>query len=112
MVHHRARKGKCGHDCGDAFARPRIDPLKQKIYDLSHLNLVSLGGAILSEGLTRVVTPESQEVGWIAKKGFVPLGYLADAEKSAQPFSLVDGVRDSVPGDRAQYDASGKAEIS
>jgi len=147
---------------GDAFARPLIDQLRQKTYDLSHLNLVSSGGAIfsvslkkeliallpnitivdglgssetgtqavqvtrkdftqtvgsfdimannsiLSEDLTRVVTPESQEVGWIAKQGFVPLGYLGDAEKSARTFPTIDGVRYSVPGDRAQYDASGK----
>ena len=34
-------------------------------------------------------------------RGHVPLGYFGDAEKTARTFPVIDGVRYSVPGDRA-----------
>ena len=41
-------------------------------------------------------------VGWLAKSGRLPLGYLGDAAKTAKTFPVVGGVRYSVPGDRAR----------
>lgn len=41
------------------------------------------------------------EVGWLARRGHIPIGYYKDAEKTAATFVQVDGVRWSIPGDRA-----------
>jgi acyl-CoA synthetase (AMP-forming)/AMP-acid ligase II len=50
-------------------------------------------------------------VGWLAKTGFVPLGYLGDEAKTERTFPVIDDARYSVPGDRAQYDDSGKMTL-
>jgi acyl-CoA synthetase (AMP-forming)/AMP-acid ligase II len=49
--------------------------------------------------------------GWLARRNFIPLGYLGDAEKTARTFPVVDGVRWSVPGDRARLLADGRIEL-
>jgi fatty-acyl-CoA synthase len=41
----------------------------------------------------------------------VPLGYLNDAAKTARTFPVVDGVRYSVPGDRARQRDDGGIEV-
>ena len=46
--------------------------------------------------------PGDDELGWLAQRGRVPLGYLGDADKTARTFPVIDGVRYSVPGDRAR----------
>jgi len=69
------------------------------------------GSCILSEDLTRVLEPGHTELGWFAKRGRVPLGYLGDPEKTAKTFPVVDGVRYSVPGDRARQRADGVIEV-
>jgi fatty-acyl-CoA synthase len=140
---------------GDAFARPLLDELARRSYDLSSLRMLTTGGAILSaphkqellrripglrildalgssesgqqatqiatakdvattgdfvlgpdnvvlrEDLSGLVPPGSGEVGWLARRGHVPLGYLGDPAKTAATFPVVGGVRYSVPGDRA-----------
>lgn len=48
----------------------------------------------------RVLEPGEGE-GWLAQRGRVPLGYLGDAAKTARTFPVIDGVRFSIPGDRA-----------
>jgi len=142
---------------GDAFARPLIDQLRQKTYDLSSLFILVSGGAILStplkqelleliphlmiiDGLgsseaggqgantasaatgastgtfgreaatvivnddrTGFVEPPSEEIGWLGQRGSIPLGYLGDPDKSRATFPTIDGVRCSMPGDRAQW---------
>ena len=47
----------------------------------------------------------------MARSGRVPLGYYKDPEKSAATFPLIDGVRYSVPGDRARIRADGSVEV-
>lgn len=69
------------------------------------------GMAIVSEDLDRVLEPGHEETGWLAQHGRVPLGYLGDAEKSARTFPVIDGVRYSVPGDRARITAEGLLEL-
>ena len=49
-----------------------------------------------------VVEAGSDEIGWFAMSGRVPLGYLNDAEKTQKTFPVIRGVRFSVPGDRAR----------
>jgi len=65
---------------------------------------------ILSEDLQRVVS-DDQELGWFAKAGRVPLGYLGDREKTERTFPTIDGVRYTVPGDRARLRADGIIEL-
>jgi 3-oxocholest-4-en-26-oate---CoA ligase len=55
----------------------------------------------------RRVEPGSEEQGFVAISGFVPIGYYKDEVKSAQTFRVIDGVRYSVPGDFARVNADG-----
>lgn len=69
------------------------------------------GMCIVSEDLTRVIEPTSDELGWLAQRGRVPLGYLGDEAKTRKTFPVIDGVRYSVPGDRANYTAEGLLQL-
>jgi acyl-CoA synthetase (AMP-forming)/AMP-acid ligase II len=69
------------------------------------------GATVVSEDLTHELAPGDEELGWLAQRGSVPLGYLGDAEKSARTFPVIDGVRFSVPGDRARWLADGEIEL-
>jgi acyl-CoA synthetase (AMP-forming)/AMP-acid ligase II len=51
--------------------------------------------------------PGTGEVGWLAKKGRIPLGYYKDEAKTAATFVTVDGVRWALPGDYALIEADG-----
>jgi fatty-acyl-CoA synthase len=66
---------------------------------------------VLDEALTRPLTPGEDEVGWYAKTGRIPLGYLCDQEKTERTFPVVDGKRWSVPGDRARWRTDGTVEL-
>jgi fatty-acyl-CoA synthase len=144
---------------GDAYARPIVDELRARHYDLSSLQYVTTGGALtgaankrallellphvmivdgygasetggmafgasvkdaetqqfrpgsgavlLSADRTRLLAPGEDEVGWIARVGRVPLGYLHDREGTEQTFPIVDGARVAVPGDRGTLAADG-----
>jgi len=145
---------------GDAFARPILDHLQQRSYDLSSLFIIGSGGAILSPhfkqallehvphamvvdgfgasetgaqgshatkagdtaetgkfamtttvvlkaDLSGRIEPGTDETGWLAKPGRVPLGYYKDAAKTAKTFPVIDGTRYAVPGDHAQIRADG-----
>jgi fatty-acyl-CoA synthase len=150
---------------GDAFARPLLEALGRRDYDLSSLKLLTSSGAILAaalkdeflraipglrildalgssesgqqasqisrsggktssgdfdlvednvilrEDFSALVPPGSEEQGWLARRGFVPLGYYRDAEKTLKTFPVVDGVRYSVPGDRAVVEADGRLRL-
>ncbi|WP_067972626.1 acyl-CoA synthetase [Mycolicibacter icosiumassiliensis] len=69
------------------------------------------GAVVVSEDMTRILTPGDDEIGWLAQQGYVPLGYLGDPEKSARTFPVIEGIRHSVPGDRARWDADGGIEL-
>jgi fatty-acyl-CoA synthase len=139
---------------GDAYARPLVDELRRRSYDLSELRIIGTGGAatndrhkdallelipqvivvdgygasetggmafgprsrdrrgrgftpaagagVLSADRRRYLTPGEDEIGWTARSGRVPLGYLGDREKTEATFPIIDGQRVSVPGDRAR----------
>jgi fatty-acyl-CoA synthase len=61
--------------------------------------------------MTALLEPGHEGMGWWAKQGQVPLGYLGDPEKTAKTFPVIDGVRYSVPGDRARLLADGSIEL-
>jgi 3-oxocholest-4-en-26-oate---CoA ligase len=69
------------------------------------------GTVVVSEDLDKVLEPGHDGIGWLAQTGWVPLGYFADAEKTARTFPVIDGVRYSVPGDRARLLADGEIEL-
>jgi fatty-acyl-CoA synthase len=69
------------------------------------------GACVVSEDLKRVLPQGDTEMGWLAQKGRVPLGYLGDAEKTAKTFPVIEGVRYSVPGDRSHYRDDGSIEV-
>ena len=69
------------------------------------------GAVVVSEDMTRVLSPGDDEIGWLAQQALIPLGYLGDAEKTARTFPIIDGIRHSVPGDRARWDADGTIEL-
>jgi acyl-CoA synthetase (AMP-forming)/AMP-acid ligase II len=69
------------------------------------------GATVVSEDLSHELKPGDEDLGWLAQRGSVPLGYLGDAEKSARTFPLIEGVRFSVPGDRARFLADGEIEL-
>ncbi len=62
---------------------------------------------VLDEALERI-EPGSDQIGYIARIGHVPLGYYKDEEKSARTFpTLPDGTRVSVLGDMGRVEADG-----
>jgi acyl-CoA synthetase (AMP-forming)/AMP-acid ligase II len=69
------------------------------------------GMAIVSAELDRRLEPGHEDLGWLAQCGRVPLGYLGDAEKTERTFPTIDGIRYSVPGDRARITADGVLEL-
>ena len=69
------------------------------------------GAEVVSEDLTRVLPAGHEGIGWLAQVGSVPLGYLGDAAKTARTFPTIDGVRYSVPGDRAVRRADGEIDL-
>jgi fatty-acyl-CoA synthase len=150
---------------GDAFGRPLADALRERSYDLSSLEVITSGGAMLSaalkqellsrlphvrisdnlgssesgsqaiqvtaagarattgdfemardnlvlrEDLSGPVAPGSGEVGWLARRGHVPLGYYRDREKTERTFPVIGNVRYAVPGDRATLEADGRLRL-
>lgn len=59
------------------------------------------GTVVLNAERSARLTEGSDEIGWLATSGRVPLGYLADREKTAATFPIIDGTRFVVAGDRA-----------
>jgi 3-oxocholest-4-en-26-oate---CoA ligase len=65
---------------------------------------------------TTVITEEGDvapvgEVGLLARRGHVPVGYYKDAEKTAATFTELHGVRWAIPGDRAVIEEDGKINV-
>jgi len=66
---------------------------------------------VASEDLSAILEPGHDGMGWLAQRGYVPLGYKGDAAKTAATFPVIDGVRYSVPGDRSRHLADGTIEL-
>jgi 3-oxocholest-4-en-26-oate---CoA ligase len=58
---------------------------------------------VAAEDLSSILPPGHQGIGWLAQKGYVPLGYKGDPAKTAATFPIIGGVRYAVPGDRARH---------
>ena len=57
------------------------------------------------------IAPGSDAVGKLARRGWIPLGYWNDSDKTAATFPTIDGVRWSVPGDMATVDPDGVISV-
>lgn len=66
---------------------------------------------VVAGDFSHILPPGHDGVGWLARRGRIPLGYLGDAEKTARTFPVVDGIRLSVPGDRARMLADGSVQL-
>jgi 3-oxocholest-4-en-26-oate---CoA ligase len=69
------------------------------------------GTVVVDESFTTVLAPGHEGNGWLAQTGNVPLGYLGDEAKTARTFPVIDGVRYSIPGDRARHLADGSIQL-
>ncbi|TRW81505.1 acyl-CoA synthetase [Mycolicibacterium sp. 018/SC-01/001] len=66
---------------------------------------------VAAEDLGTILEPGHDGIGWLAQRGYVPLGYKGDAAKTAATFPVIGGVRYSVPGDRARHLPGGVVEL-
>jgi acyl-CoA synthetase (AMP-forming)/AMP-acid ligase II len=66
---------------------------------------------VAAEDLRSILPPGHRGIGWLAQKGYVPLGYKGDPAKTAATFPVIDGVRYAVPGDRARHLEDGSIEL-
>jgi 3-oxocholest-4-en-26-oate---CoA ligase len=66
---------------------------------------------VVSEDLDRFLEPAHDGIGWLARRGRIPLGYLGDEPKTRRTFPVIDGERLSIPGDRARLLASGEVQL-
>jgi 3-oxocholest-4-en-26-oate---CoA ligase len=66
--------------------------------------------AVVADDFTRVLAP-GEGGGWLARRDLIPLGYLGDEAKTARTYPSIDGVRWSIPGDRANMLADGRIEL-
>jgi acyl-CoA synthetase (AMP-forming)/AMP-acid ligase II len=66
---------------------------------------------VAAEDLSSILAPGHDGIGWLAQKGYVPLGYKGDPAKTAATFPVIDGVRYAVPGDRARHLEDGSIEL-
>lgn len=96
---------------GSSETGPQMGQVSSRAHAASGRFTPNPGAVVVSADMSRVLAPGDPEVGWLAQQGLVPMGYLGDAEKSARTFPVIDGVRHSIPGDRARWHADGDIEL-
>ena len=57
------------------------------------------------------VKPGTGESGMVAVRGFLPVGYYKDQEKTDKTFKIIDGVRYSIPGDWVRVEDDGSLTL-
>lgn len=77
-----------------------------------------LSGFMMMDGTTTVlgednrpVAPGSGQIGRLARRGHLPLGYYKDPEKTAATFITIEGTRWCTPGDMAMLEANGAVQL-
>ncbi len=80
------------------------------------VDVTEKGPRFLMNEWTTVITEDGDvapvgEVGLLARRGHVPVGYYKDAAKTAATFTELHGVRWAIPGDRAVIEADGKINV-
>jgi acyl-CoA synthetase (AMP-forming)/AMP-acid ligase II len=69
------------------------------------------GGLVLSEDYSHFLRPGEHEIGWAAREGRIPLGYLDDPDATLKTFPVVDGKRVVISGDRAALAEDGTLRL-
>lgn len=69
------------------------------------------GSAVCDHAMTRLLPRDSDEVGYLVRSGFIPLGYMHDEAKTQATFVRIEGTRYSVPGDHAQQTGDGMVKL-
>lgn len=72
---------------------------------------LSENNAVISEDMTEILSPGHTGLGWWARSGNIPLGYLDDEDKTQKTFPVLNGVRYSVPGDKVRLLEDGSLEL-
>lgn len=57
------------------------------------------------------IAPGTDEIGLVAKTGFLPKGYYKDPEKTAKTYVMIEGERYVVTGDHAVYEPDGAIRL-
>jgi acyl-CoA synthetase (AMP-forming)/AMP-acid ligase II len=68
-------------------------------------------GSVVLDDADRAIEPGSGQVGRLAMRGRVPLGYWRDPAKTAKTFVTIDGVRHVLLGDLARPEADGTCTV-
>ncbi len=93
MIMNNFGASETGHQ-GTAFYEDEEDEDAKPIWVMGeHTHVIDDDG--------QPVAPGTGQVGWLARSGYMPLGYYGDAEKTARTFKVVGGTRFVIPGDRA-----------
>jgi 3-oxocholest-4-en-26-oate---CoA ligase len=66
---------------------------------------------VAAEDFGSILQSGHDGMGWLAQRGYVPLGYKGDAAKTTATFPVIDGIRYAIPGDRARHRADGVIEL-
>ncbi len=66
---------------------------------------------VADESLTRRMPPGDATIGWLARSGHIPLGYLGDEAKTRKTYPVIEGVRCAIPGDRAHLNDDGTIKV-
>jgi fatty-acyl-CoA synthase len=66
---------------------------------------------VADDGLTRRLEPGDTTIGWLARSGHIPLGYLGDEAKTRKTYPTIGGVRAAIPGDRAHLTEDGGIKV-
>ena len=82
------------YDTGEGHSSPRFDANEDT-------TVLSDDGRVCGVG----------EVGMLARKGYIPLGYWNDPVKTAATFKEVDGQRWVIPGDYARFEDDGSISL-
>ena len=69
------------------------------------------GGLVVSDDYSRFLQPGDDEIGWVARCGRMPLGYLNDADATRKTFPVVEGRRVVISGDRGSVAADGTMRL-
>jgi len=69
------------------------------------------GAAVVAADRSRFLDPGDDEVGWTARRGRVPLGYLGDRDRTVTTFPMIGEERVAIPGDRGQLLADGSIRM-
>lgn len=82
---------------------------KDEVIEVAKFNL-GPNCKVFTEDL-REVTPGSGETGMVAVRGFLPVGYYKDQEKTDKTFKVINGERYSIPGDWVRVEADGSLTL-